>query len=285
MIKKLSHKQDQELKYLGFTSLGTLDEQTLLNLKTESKKLIKETKKKYPKGELFNLINSDKEIKDKSNSIVKNYLIPELEKYLSYDEVEIYPVSHILKPFGVKSDIWHQDSSIVDEREDFSMNAWASLVDSNRLNGCLWIFPGSHINTNHHRQFGFNPIEGQFLKHLAPYLKPITSKAGEILLFHRNLIHGSGNNYLPFPRIAIEAVVTSKNAQMFNYHRDESILKNKLLAYNVESSHFLKENPKEDFYSGEVKYDVLDNVSKEEMIKNLSDDIPRFIAHANTIKL
>lgn len=283
-IIKNNEKANKSLKYLGYATVGKLDEVILAELKEKSIELIKETQKTYPKGELYNLINANKVLKDKSNNMVRDYFLPTLEKYLNIDKVEIYPVSHIIKPFGFKSDIWHQDSSVVDDAKHFALNAWIPLVDSTKLNGCLWVFPGSHINTNYHRQFGFNPVEGSFLKKLKPYLKPITAKAGEILLFDRSLLHGSSNNYLPYPRIAVEALVTSKNAQMYNYHRDENLFKDKIIGFKVDSSHFLKENPKEDFYSGETPYELIDDITKEEMVANLSADFPKFIAHAKKIE-
>jgi len=270
----------RELQYLGYTKLGKIDFKLLSKLKIETVELVKITEKKYPKGELFNLINADVETKLASNDIVRRYLNVSLERWLDKNIVDIYRVSHIIKPFGVKSGIWHQDSAIVDENIHFSLNAWMPLVKSHRLNGCLWIFPGSHISKNFKRQFGFNPIKGNILKQLKKYFVPINIEAGEVLLFHRNLIHGSSINFLPMKRIAIESVVVSKSAQLLNFHRDDKIAKNKILAYHVDQAHFLKNNPKEDFYNGLYPCKLLEDESISEIGNYLSQNVPLFINHA-----
>lgn len=275
--------KELELKYLGFTKIGKMDRLTLNQLKEETNSLIAETKSKYPKGELFNLINSDFETKTKSNIITNRYLNTFLKTKLNLDLVDIYPVSHIVKPFGLRSSIWHQDSAIVDERESFSLNAWMPLVNSNLLNGCLWIFPGSHISTNFARQFGYNPIQGNLLKKLKRYLKPIYVEAGEVVLFHRNIIHGSSINWLPYNRIALESVVISKNAQLYNFHREESLAPNKVLGYQVTAGHFYKENPKEDFYNGTCKYIAFDDDGFDGITRYLNDNILYFAKYAQQL--
>ncbi len=280
IFKTLDKEKVKELYYLGYTKIGAIDPKVLAELKRASEQLVRQTQKKYPKGELFNLINSDWETKMASNKMVGDYLLPYLETILNTEKVDIRPVSHLIKPFGLKSGIWHQDSSIVDERTDFSLNAWMSLVDSTQLNGCLWIFPGSHINENHFRQFGFNPVQGKLLKKLDKYLIPIETKAGEVLLFHRNLIHGSSRNWLPVNRIAVEGIVVPKNVQFYNFHREESVSKNKILGFQVDMEHFLRSNPKDDFYNGRYKYVELHDPGFEGIAHYLEKSIPLFEQHA-----
>jgi hypothetical protein len=271
----------RELKYLGYTRIGQMEKDVLVNLKRVSIQLINETKKKYPKGELFNLINCDLETKLASNRMVDQYLNPYLRKVIDTEKVDIYPVAHIIKPFGIKGDIWHQDAAIVDERKDYSLNAWMPLVNSNKLNGCLWIFPGSHINTNFARQFGYNPIQNNLLKSLKKYMIPVPVKAGEILLFHRSSIHGSSANWLPMNRIAIESIVVPKDVQFYNFHRDENIVKNKVLGYQVEMKHFLKARPKDDFYVGVYPYVEFDDEGFEGISNSLLNNISAFQQYAN----
>lgn len=280
----LSEQNFNELKYLGYTKLCIIPADELKALTAETEEFIKEIKKNLPKGELFNLINASYEIKSKSSRIVDKYLVPPLKSIADMSTVDVLPVSHLVKPFGRKSGIWHQDSSIVDERESISLNAWMPLVDSHRLNGCMWMFPGSHINENHFRQFGYNYIEGDLLKKLKKHLIPIKVKAGEIVLFHRNIIHGSSNNWLPKDRIAVEAVVVSKNAQLYNFHRESAILENKILGFKVDADHFSGPDPKQDFYNGKYEYEVFDDEEFKSTQKYLMDNIPLFINHAKQLE-
>jgi hypothetical protein len=263
IVKDDLKSHNKELFYKGFTKIGFLPNNLFFELKKESFELINKARVHFPKGELFNLINSNFDIKSSSNKIVDKFFTPYLRDKLNTDLVDYFPVSHLIKPFGMKSDIWHQDSSIVDERVDFSLNAWVSLIDSNRFNGCLWVLPGSHINEIYFRQFGYNPITKSFLKKIKKELIPIETKAGEVVLFYRNLIHGSSLNLLTRRRVAIESVVLSKNAQLYNFHRDDKISKSKVLGFRVDINHFLGANPKEDFYNGKYNFELFQDDSLE----------------------
>lgn len=280
LFKENDPVKTKELKYLGFTKVGHLDPEALKELKRETSDLLKQLKKEDAGNELLNLINAEFATKTASNQMVGKYFTPFLKTVINTEVADIHPVSHIIKPFGLKSAIWHQDSSIVDERTDFSLNAWTPLVNSHRLNGCIWVFPGSHYNTNHARQFGYNPVEKGLLRTLRPYMVPIFVDAGEVLLFHRNIIHGSSRNWLPMNRVAIESVIVPKNVQFYNYHREESVSKDKILGFQVEMEHFLREQPKDDFYNGRYPHVKIDDPGFEGIEKNLINDIPVFLKHA-----
>lgn len=280
----LNEKNYNELNYLGYTKLGVLPVNILNQLKEETDILLRKAKQKFPKGELFNLINSDFETKTASIELVDKHLVPFLKEKLDTTKVDILPVSHLVKPFGLKSGIWHQDSSVVDERTDISLNAWLPFVKSHRMNGCMWMFPGSHINENHFRQFGYNFIDGKLLKKMHKYMVPLTVEAGEIVLFHRNIIHGSSRNWLPKDRIAIEALITTKDAQLYNFHRERAILENKILGFKVDIEHYKGPNPKEDFYNEKYPYEVFEDEGFEVTQQYLLNSIPLFIEHSKKLQ-
>lgn len=273
----LDAAQQHFLDQNGYVSIGKMNDNEFNKFNLETKNLIKEALHHCPKGELFNLINSTLELKKKSNEVVNKYLTPFVESKFDMDQVDVYPVSHIIKPFGLKGDIWHQDSAIVNENHDFSLNAWMSFVDSTKFNGCIWVIPGSHKLKNFKRQFGFNPIDKDFMRKIRKYMVPLEAKAGEILLFHRNILHGSSKNWVSKRRIAAECIVVSKNAQFVNYHREEAMHKDKIIAFQVGFSHFIKENPKEDFYSGETPYILYDDETKEDIRAYILNELPKII--------
>lgn len=256
---------NDELNQNGFVKIGKLDAHVFSEFKDRTYNLINRYKNTFPSGELFNLINANLEVKTASNKLVEKFLNPYLNKVLNEGFVDVYSVSHIVKPFGWYSGIWHQDSAVVNETVDFSLNAWMPFVDSTKLNGCLWAIPGSHQAKNFKRQFGFNPIDKKFLKKIDKFMVPLEVEAGEVLLFHRNIVHGSSRNWLPMRRIAAESLVTSKNAQFVNFHRDNSLFPEKIIEFKVPVSHFLKANPKEDFYSGETPYVLHNDETKDDI--------------------
>jgi len=145
----------------------------------------------------------------------------------------------------------------------------------------MWFLPGSHISTIFFRQFGFNPYVGKLLKQIKPLLQPIKVNAGEVVLFHRNLIHGSSVNYLPKNRIAIESVIVSKGAQLYNFHREEAFVKNKILGYKVDMQHFLRESPKDDFYNQVYDYEMFKDLGMEGITKKIRKELPKYLAYSS----
>ena len=269
---------NKDLHRFGYVKLNEVMSKSVMDeFLKQSKVLIREHSSRFPKGELFNFINASLDLKRASNELVKNYLNEELIKHLDLNYVDLYPVSHIIKPFGTKGQIWHQDSAVVNETKDFSLNAWMPFKKSSMINGCLWIIPGTHQLTNYKRQFGFNPIEGSFLKNLRKYMKPVIVEKGDVLLFYRNVIHGSSINWTPFRRIAAESLIVSKNAQFVNFHREDALQKNKIIEFKVSVEHFLKENPKEDFYSKSTPYTLHEDEAKEQIIQKINKELKDII--------
>lgn len=283
----LDEQQQKELRYLGYTIIKSFPKARLKKVKKETDDFIDEVKYQFvPKNELFNLINSTYiDTKLRSNSMVKEHLVSYLEETLDTQNITIIPVSHIYKPFGSKGSVWHHDSSVVDERTNFSLNVWMPLVNSTRLNGCLWMFPGSHINDNYFREFAYNYIVGDVYLEMRKHMIPLSVKAGEIVLFHRNIIHGSSNNMLPYGRTALEALIINKGAQMHVYRRDKKIIDKKVLDYKVDLKHYLDDDNMRNFYSGEYKYDLIDEEPFEVTQKRLLDSIPKFLEQAKKFSL
>lgn len=277
-------KNQRELKYLGYTVLNTLPKAKLKYWKRESDKFLKEIKYQFPLGEIYNLINSTY-IKTKlsSNKMVDDSICDYIKENYKSSKIEIIPVSHIVKPFGKKGTVWHHDSSVVDERYDLALNVWMPFVNSNRLNGCLWMLPGSHINDNYFREFAYNYIFGDVYEKMKKHMIPLRLKAGSIVLFHRNIIHGSSINWLPIDRVAMEALIINKGAQMRVYRRDPKIIKGKILGYKVDLAHYLSEDTMKNFYSGEYLYDLIDEEPLEVTQKRLIDSIPQFVEYAKRL--
>lgn len=99
----------------------------------------------------------------------------------------------------------HCDPSIVDEDRFRSVVAWMALSDVDEQNGCVWILPGTHRATPRYRGRDVFAIQEAISQ--AGGLKTrryIPLEAGQVLMFHHSLIHGSDDNRTEEPRIALQ---------------------------------------------------------------------------------
>jgi hypothetical protein len=112
-------------------------------------------------------------------------------------------------------------------------------------------------------------------------MTPLPCKAGDIILFHRSLIHGSSKNILPWHRVAAEAVIISKGAPFVQYRFDSEISKEDIVRYEVPFEHFMKPVPKEDFYNRVYPYQLRQTHTDSEIMENLERSFVDFEKHAS----
>jgi phytanoyl-CoA hydroxylase len=101
------------------------------------------------------------------------------------------------KPPQARGQALHQDNFYLRVHPGTCIAAWAPLDDCDEENGCLVVAPGSHLLEI------FCPEEANltmsFTKHFVPVPPglaevPVVMKAGDVLFFGGNLIHGSYPN-------------------------------------------------------------------------------------------
>lgn len=283
-FKKEYEHCEEALQTQGYVNAGRIPLEDLNALRTSTERLKKGINNWDSGGEFFALFNASYELKMRSNQIIREQLHPCLSDIFDQDQVDIYPVSHLIKPFGRKGHFsCHQDSSIVYEPENSAYNIWVPLKNVNRLNGRLWVLPGSHIFPYYDRPFGTHPFKtDKIQKELWEKMIPVDVKAGEILIFNRAVLHGSYQNYLPWPRIVLESVMVNKNAQLIQVHEDRNTPEGKLLLFEVDVAHFLKENPKELFKKRLLKYELLDKPDFGELREALPDYYHKFEEYAQS---
>lgn len=104
------------------------------------------------------------------------------------------------KPPGAKGQAFHQDDFYLRTRPGSCIAAWAALEPMDEENGCLSIFPGSHRESI--LEMKPTDTSQSFTAHAVippPQYQqmPVSMKAGEVLFFHGQLIHGSMPNRSP----------------------------------------------------------------------------------------
>lgn len=119
--------------------------------------------------------------------IVEAILGPDIEMFM--DGQCLYK-----EPVGGHPKNLHQDSAYFEHRFDGPVGVLSYAVDTDLVNGALYVVPGSHrmgqlkhIDTFSH--LGLDPDEWPWERAL-----PITGKAGDAIFFHYRTIHGSQVN-------------------------------------------------------------------------------------------
>ena len=93
---------------------------------------------------------------------------------------------------------YHQDAKYIGLEPHNWVTAWVALTDSNENNGCMKMWPKSHLHIKDHNE-KFNEgnllTRGQTVENVPEdEVKSILLKAGQISLHHPRVVHGSGTN-------------------------------------------------------------------------------------------
>jgi hypothetical protein len=116
--------------------------------------------------------------------------------------IELFGIGQCLykEPVGGHPKHLHQDAAYFEHKYDGPVASLNYLVDTDLVNGALYVVPGSHrwgtlrhIDTFSH--LGLDPEEWPWERAL-----PIVGQAGDSIFFHVHTIHGSQENHSQKPR-------------------------------------------------------------------------------------
>lgn len=168
---------------------------------------------------------------------IKEILTPILNIYLQ--NFKIVLGLYYIKPTGNKSNFYlHRDWSIVDESQYSSLNFWLPLEVTNKENGNLVVYPGTHKkNTWRGSPVLSFPKESMVEKILSKFNKmQIYNQKGEAVLFDHRLLHSSNNNISGKARVVAALSLIPNTAKMIHYHQLEN---GKVAKYEVEDDFYL----------------------------------------------
>ena len=93
---------------------------------------------------------------------------------------------------------YHQDAKYIGLEPHNWVTAWVALTNSNEENGCMKMWPKSHLKLKEHNE-KFNKgnllTRGQTVENVPENeVKSVKLKAGQMSLHHPRIVHGSGVN-------------------------------------------------------------------------------------------
>ena len=93
---------------------------------------------------------------------------------------------------------YHQDAKYIGLEPHNWVTAWVALTDSNENNGCMRMWPKSHLDIkDHNEKFDDGNLltRGQTVEGVPENeVKSINLEAGQVSLHHPRIVHGSGIN-------------------------------------------------------------------------------------------
>lgn len=192
------------------------------------------------------------------------------KEYLN--DFEIYTASFLNKlPREDCFVIAHQDFTYTDESLYPSFMCFIPLVDTTIKNGALGFIPESHTFFDYIRAFPFPQIPSPVTENsieLMKYFDILELKAGEIVFFMHNTVHGSFSNYSDElrPAIGLSFIKKGVNPNLF-IHNPETDGRT-LLKYEVDKYSLVEyNNPmlKAMYSKGkiEVPYKLLEEINYE----------------------
>lgn len=198
----------------GFVVIPMLDIKGLKTLDV----IFNDLNKILPKEGFFSGgYSADLEYKRNSSNRISEVMEPYVDKLLT--NYKVYGSTFVYKMPTRNSELGpHQDWTIVDEDNYFSLNCWVPLTDITRQNGPMYVLPGSHfINHKVIRAPSMGYYYDNYRNTVLKYMVPMLVKAGTAVIINHSIIHYSSPNYSKEIRKALITAVKSKDAQTILY--------------------------------------------------------------------
>lgn len=139
-----------------------------------------------------------------------------------------------VKPPGDKSELQiHQDSSVIDEDNDYCLFVWIPLCDVTMQRGPLHFLEGSHLWGNTQRSLGVPWNLGKHDALLKKYMKPVTANLGDAIIFDPAMLHSSSPNLTSELRCAITLTVLRNDYQLVYFFKNENTPADMIEKYHI----------------------------------------------------
>lgn len=177
----------------------------------------------------FTFLDTNKEYKNRVFDFISSKVQPKLDEVL--DNYEPLVINFVQKEPGLGEVPVHQNWNFVDETKYVSVSVWCPLVDVEEVNGTIEVVEATH---RLFRDVLRSPSIPWFFKGyerfiIEKYCRPVSVKAGEVLIFDDSIIHYSKPNRGTYNRLVIQVIAKPKEAQAKHYYMNK-----KLFGYDME---------------------------------------------------
>ena len=186
-------KQYNEEGYVA--PLDVLTEEEALATRNEIELIEKEMPNEIDKSGRYNVHL----ISPKLDAIVHNSkILDAVESIIGKNILVCSTTLFIKNPKQVGFVSYHQDAKYIGLEPHNWVTAWIAITDSYEVNGCMRMWPKSHIELKDHNE-KFNEgnllTRGQTVEEVPEKeVKSVELKAGQMSLHHPRIVHGSGIN-------------------------------------------------------------------------------------------
>jgi hypothetical protein len=191
-----------------------------------------------------NLLNSGRlfnpEIRKKTQDVINKNAQTILPRMFDMSKTDTHTGgAYQVKPPHKESDLLiHQDSTVIDEENEYCLFVWIPFCDVTMDNGVISFVEGSHLWGNTQRSLG---VPWQFKNNIATlyeHINPVTLRKGDVLVFDPACIHASAPNLSSEIRHAITITVLKKNYQLVYYFRNPEIDQSLIEKYYVDENFY-----------------------------------------------
>ena len=264
----LNSNQLKQYNDLGYISpINILSKREALEARNEIELIEKKLPNEIDKSGRYNVHL----ISPKLDSIVHNSKILDAVESIIGKNILVCSTTLFIKNPNEKGFVsYHQDAKYIGLEPHNWVTAWVALTDSNENNGCMKMWPKSHLNIkDHNEKFNHGNLltRGQTVENVPENkVKFIELKAGQMSLHHPRIVHGSGINKSDDRRIGFviqsyigtnvkqilgkNSVQVARGEDKYNYHeiikRNNTLMSKESILIRKKENNYLQEI----FYKG-----------------------------------
>ena len=192
----LNSNQLKQYNDLGFISpIDVLSKSEALEARNEIELIERKFPNEIDKSGRYNVHL----ISPKLDSIVHNSKILDAVESIIGRNILVCSTTLFIKNPNEKGFVsYHQDAKYIGLEPHNWVTAWVALTDSTKKNGCMKMWPKSHLDIKDHKDKfdkGNLLTRGQTVENVpSDEVKSLELKAGQMSLHHPRVVHGSGIN-------------------------------------------------------------------------------------------